>query len=268
MNKEENSKKYTGKQHEHHIAGCPTYAENSARKHRSAFTLAEVLITLGIIGIVAALTMPALMANWRKQVVETRLKKFYSTMNQLILLSEVDNGPKEFWEEQPKITYDVDEDGNQDRTQESKMVPWFNKYIKPYINSIDATVDEKLYTGRVLVRFPDGSAALIGAQSWYFWPEAKNYKTALNSNNKGIIDQSHVGTKVFTFFFQPYEKSQKYHYKKGVEPYKVNWNGKREMLLDDDSIGCKEHVTNERAYCTALIQMNGWRIPKDYPLKF
>ena len=243
---------------------------NFVGKRNVAFTLAEVLITLGIIGIVAALTMPALMSGYRKQVAETRLKKFYSSMNQLILLSEADNGPREFWDEQPRETYDVDEDGNQDRTQESKMVPWFNKYIKPYIKSLDAKVDPNLYTGRVLVKFSDGSAALIGAQSWYFWPEAKNYGTALNANNRGIIDQSQVGTKVFTFFFKPNDKisTYKYHYKKGVEPYKCGWNGKREMLLNEDSVGCKEHVTNERAYCTALIQMNGWKIPKDYPLKF
>ncbi len=240
------------------------------KQKRAAFTLAEVLITLGIIGVVAALTLPTLMSNYRKQVVETRLSKFYSSMNQLIMLSEVDNGPKEFWEEQPKETYDVDEDGNQDRTQESKMVPWFNKYIKPYINALDATVDPNLYVGRVLVKFPDGSAAIIGNQSWYFFPEAKDYKTSLDTNNKVIVDQSQVGTKVFTFFFKPNDKisTYKYHYKKGVEPYKCGWNGKREMLLNEDSVGCKEHVTNERAYCTALIQMNGWKIPKDYPLKF
>lgn len=39
------------------------------------FTLAEVLITLGIIGVVAALTLPALVQNYRNQVVETRLKR-------------------------------------------------------------------------------------------------------------------------------------------------------------------------------------------------
>ena len=39
-----------------------------------AFTLAEVLITLGIIGIVAALTMPVLIEHHQKQVIETKLK--------------------------------------------------------------------------------------------------------------------------------------------------------------------------------------------------
>ena len=33
---------------------------------KRAFTLAEVLITLGIIGIVAALTMPTLIGNYQK----------------------------------------------------------------------------------------------------------------------------------------------------------------------------------------------------------
>lgn len=37
--------------------------------------LAEVLITLGIIGVVAALTMPSLIANYQEKVLETQYKK-------------------------------------------------------------------------------------------------------------------------------------------------------------------------------------------------
>lgn len=40
-----------------------------------AFTLAEVLISLGIIGVVAAITLPTLVANYQKKVLTTRLKK-------------------------------------------------------------------------------------------------------------------------------------------------------------------------------------------------
>ena len=50
-----------------------------AAKH-AAFTLAEVLITLGIIGVVAALTLPTLIQNHQKQVYVTQLKKAYSTL--------------------------------------------------------------------------------------------------------------------------------------------------------------------------------------------
>ena len=45
---------------------------------KSGFTLAEVLITLGIIGTVAAMTIPTLMSNYQKQVWESKLKKIYS----------------------------------------------------------------------------------------------------------------------------------------------------------------------------------------------
>lgn len=39
------------------------------------FTLAEVLITLGIIGVVAAMTMPTLVSKYRQRALETAFKK-------------------------------------------------------------------------------------------------------------------------------------------------------------------------------------------------
>ena len=56
-----------------HVAHCD-------KLRRAAFTLAEVLITLGIIGVVAALTLPTLIQNHQKQVYVTQLKKAYSTL--------------------------------------------------------------------------------------------------------------------------------------------------------------------------------------------
>ena len=50
-------------------------------KKFKAFTLAEVLITIGIIGIVAALTLPTLIGNYRKSVVENKLKSTYSQLS-------------------------------------------------------------------------------------------------------------------------------------------------------------------------------------------
>lgn len=50
------------------------------RMSKAAFTLAETLITLGIIGVVAALTMPTLIANYQKKVLVTQLKKQVNVM--------------------------------------------------------------------------------------------------------------------------------------------------------------------------------------------
>ena len=49
-----------------------------------AFTLAEALITLGIIGVVAAITIPMLYSKYQKLVIEEGLKKTYSDLANLI----------------------------------------------------------------------------------------------------------------------------------------------------------------------------------------
>ncbi len=56
------------------------------------FTLAEVLITLAIIGIVAALTIPALVAEHQKSQFYTSFMKTYNTLVNIVRLSTIDNG--------------------------------------------------------------------------------------------------------------------------------------------------------------------------------
>lgn len=53
-------------------------------KYPNAFTLAEVLITLVIIGVIAALTVPTLMKNTQNQEFVTGVKKAYSTLGQAL----------------------------------------------------------------------------------------------------------------------------------------------------------------------------------------
>lgn len=59
---------------------------------KTAFTLAEVLITLGVIGIVAALTIPAIMNTTKDQELKSKLKKNYSVMSQAAKQLAYDNG--------------------------------------------------------------------------------------------------------------------------------------------------------------------------------
>ena len=55
---------------------------------RFGFTLAEVLITLGIIGVVAAMTIPTLIANTNSAKFRSQFKKTLSTMNQAALMGQ------------------------------------------------------------------------------------------------------------------------------------------------------------------------------------
>lgn len=58
---------------------------------KNGFTLAEVLITLGIIGVVAAITIPTLMTNYKAHKLRTRYLKAYSIAQQAFRLMEGDD---------------------------------------------------------------------------------------------------------------------------------------------------------------------------------
>ena len=55
---------------------------------RFGFTLAEVLITLGIIGVVAAMTIPTLISNTNGAKYRSQFKKSISTLNQAGLMAQ------------------------------------------------------------------------------------------------------------------------------------------------------------------------------------
>lgn len=71
-----------------------------SRNDRFGFTLAEVLITLGIIGLVSAMTMPTLIANHREKETVVRLKKAYSTLSNAYIGVLDDYGDPTTWDVQ------------------------------------------------------------------------------------------------------------------------------------------------------------------------
>ena len=72
-----------------------TYLPTNLLTFKPAFTLAEVLITLGIIGVVAAMTIPTLMTHFQQEQTVTKLKKALSVINQAYRLSYDDVGEPE-----------------------------------------------------------------------------------------------------------------------------------------------------------------------------
>ena len=64
-----------------------------------AFTLAEVLITLGIIGVVAALTIPNLVANYQERQTVVKLKRTYSILSDAVKYTVLENGNLDEWQD-------------------------------------------------------------------------------------------------------------------------------------------------------------------------
>ncbi|MCI1273128.1 MAG: type II secretion system GspH family protein [Clostridiaceae bacterium] len=112
----------------------------------SAFTLAEVLITLGIIGVVAALTMPSLIANYRKQVIITQLKKTYSTLSQAMLFTVQADG------DYSSLTFS---DGDMNST-----ISWYEDNLKPHLQVIKSCYNESgCWHSSGYTRFLNGAIA-------------------------------------------------------------------------------------------------------------
>ena len=218
-----------------------------------AFTLAEVLITLGVIGVVAAITMPTLIQNYQKSKTANQLKTVYSIMNQAVKMSEIDNGLITEW------TFP-------ENNAESIKI-FLNKYIAPYLKYTKMESNE---TGQVYLYLSNG--IIIGFYSSE--PNQIHSEVFLNGN----IDNAISGKTRFLFLLSyPNNDDDNCIYKRmiygckysGYMPY--NYVGMsidksksiRDYLKDGSGkYGCNE---NAKTTCAALIMQDGWQIKDDYP---
>ena len=110
------------------------------KKNHSAFTLAEVLITLGIIGIVAAMTLPSIIEKHQKIVTANKLKKFYTVMEQAIMQDEVHNEDIKYW---------LPTEGN--------FEDWFNLHLAKHMQILHQKDVSTSKTQKLQVALADGS---------------------------------------------------------------------------------------------------------------
>ncbi len=206
---------------------------------KNAFTLAEVLVTLGIIGIVAAMTMPALIANHQKKATAVKLARFYTIMSQAVLRWQSDDGiiPDDFSFEETSGTY---------------IEKWYRATIGKYIQ----TVSLKSTNSTFSAAFNDGSGfdAYISGQILhiFYCTEYKYCRQTREGNFDGRTG----------FLFGIYKG-------KFITSNPENQTQTREKLLDLCKYGNSDNAEvsskGRRHACTRLIQIDGWEIKKDYP---
>lgn len=206
---------------------------------QKAFTLAEVLIVLGIIGVVAAMTIPVLMSKYRANVAVTRLQKFYSTMQQALAKSEIDNNePMSDWTFATMYNYD-------------ENMTFFETYLKKYLNVLkykDGDYNPLPIKG-VQVYLSDGSAFVLDNFWIAFLPNAQKLE---NDAMKALN-----GRDGFIFWLDK---------KKKIIPAGYGYD--RSALLNKYD-ACNLKVENDiRRSCAALIMLDGWKVADDYPIKF
>lgn len=232
---------------------CERYRLLRGADATKGFTLAEVLITLGIIGVVSALVMPAIIQNHKKKVAVTQLKATYSILSQAVNLSITENSEIESW------------------NFSLNNIEFAKKYILPYLKVVETK--DKYGSAWSLTTL----STQYGYHSGYlFWnngiPNCPIYilanGSAFNVTNKYIsVDingkkgPNVLGIDGFVFYLDT-KRNQ-------LLPYGF---GKSKNVLLGKQWGSDGACVRDSSWqyyrgmaCASVIIMDGWEITKDYP---
>lgn len=226
---------------------------------RKGFTLAEVLITLGIIGIVAALTIPTLITKYQKKVASTHLKKFVSTYTQAMARSVEDNGIM---------------DGTNIFTIQSspeQTLEWYNKFINPYLKTLKI---EKTTYG-IIVYMTDGSGMLMSNNAAPTTQPHLLYciksKYCEEYSDRADIWNIADGKNLF-LFIGGYDGTIDSFIFKSVYKTGYDDNGNTTGILtkgtytrDEALEFCRDVPRVWKRNCTRLLYMDNWEFKDDYP---
>ena len=212
--------------------------QGSPRLVKDAFTLAEVLITLGIIGVVAAMSLPTLIKNYEKKVIVTRMQKFYTTFNDALRRSVAENGDMSGW------TFPID---FYDATGSEEF---FNTYLAKNMQYMKTESNVKTIwpTDGIMVWLNDGSAFVLSGSWVTFYPRANKTKIA--------------GVDIFLFVINPSKNSLLADSRENLSTFNENTLN----LIDVHWRSCNAKSLNAyNRLCSAYIMKNNWTFPDYYP---
>lgn len=215
-------------------------------KNRLAFTLAEVVITLGIIGVVAAMTMPSLITSYQKRNAEAHLKHFYSLMRQGIEMTA--NEP------------DADCEVKQSQVKTSGgFTSWWDACLGKVLKT---SYQERKRDAYEMVVLLDGSAFVgyaANTTTVHFF-----YCTSVDKCGAELFD----GRTSFLFTLLYTDNGMQFYPSLGTENASSRatlLSNCRSGLAHEEEMGI---TITRRHTCTALIMRDGWKIAPDYPWQY
>lgn len=230
---------------------------------KKAFTLAETLITLTIIGVVASITIPTLMIQHQKEQAVVQLKKVFSEFSQASTMAKTIYGDYASWD------YTL---SNTD---------FFRTYFYPYITLSSQTIKQakedninyyetsgSVETSLLIMRAQGEIIELISGCQIFTYPLAFN-GTGSTFNRKcyavdvnGYKKPNKFGRDLFMLCLDS---------ERGIVPHAWNDNEAstvkktREQLKSSSSYRYQCSKSGRGMWCAALIMKDGWQIKNDYP---
>ena len=239
------------------LAEGATHVDLPPTKVKLAFTLAEVLITLGIIGVVAAMTIPTLIENYQKNQTVTKLQRAISVINQAY-----------------KLSYDDVGEPNIQDSFEMGPEQYFKTYWAPYLkvltycsgyavcgykNNYPFTyVDNS--NMNAMVYDPTTRVSFLTADGFFYIVYTANYKSGSTTERQpyymilvdinGFTGPNRAGRDVFLLTRTQEDGG-------GVQPYGYS---ALSQSVRNNCLGLGQT-------CADYIRRSGWKIDKDYPWK-
>ena len=225
-----------------------THSTHFTHAKRAAFTLAEVLITLGIIGIVAAMTIPTLVQNYQKKLFETKVQYTYSLLSNVVQRSVAENGDINTWDY--GTSYHSDD-----------VEKFVKKYFEPYFYVVESGKSISYPTRYYYTKIKNGVTI-----TWQFdgkfdvgdFPSAIYAIGSFNGNTSSFYDESRdYSHKDFMMTIMPYNNKLDF----------FSWSGNsRELVINHDTYGCNKNIVPyKRLQCGKLLQIDNFKIKDDYP---
>ena len=239
-------------------------------RKRVAFTLAEVLITLGIIGVVAALTIPNVIQHYKKQEVVARLKSAESIFSQMLYFSVAENGDPQNWDL-------AEHEGASSQTTTGKEIATrvTEKYFLPYLKA------KKYYgytslenTGYPVYHRADGSLQKWNLDEKDWWAciiELSNGMTVFLSPDNTGTDENGI-YRYMGFLLYIDINGRKGSNVWGRDMFLANIDTKKGKFVCLGSSKSRSYLKNacggnRVTRCGTLIWKDGYEIKDDYPVR-
>ncbi len=224
---------------------------------KRGFTLAEVLITLGIIGVVAAMTIPTLIANYQKKQALSKIKQSYSLLAQAVKLSEAFNGDTNYWNYN-QTNYNLFEQYITPYLKKSKKLTKDDadiKYYKP--DGTEELYFTALYDNAEIIRLANGTDIFLpntpDIRGGMFCFDINGYNQKPNTFGKDFF----VVTIKKGYGLLPYGLHES-------SDYDIYDDYDRDIITEGTRYGCNTTGGNG-AFCMALLIYDGWEFKEDYP---
>ncbi len=271
--------------------------------NKKGFTLAEVLITLGIIGVIAIMTIPQLLNHFQRVEVENRLKHTYALFYQAMQKAEVKYGEPDGWGFDSVIdkisTGGNNGEPNDKESAKAECIRFFNEILKPnlkialdygygnrHAGKSSSVVDYEFRNPKTkeIVKFGYDNGYWFslenGALGEIFYGDYCVEPEDITDEDGNVIGTScpkgvrKYNSMIVAVDVNGYQKPNTLGKDLFLMQYELD-SGNFNMRKDTDSEEAREsnlknyyieRCKNSPQYCGRLIQIDGWKIsPKDYP---